>query len=103
MNLSSDYVQQLIAVECDAVKQLLIMKNNEYGNSAIDPKRIFSKVGAVEQIKVRIDDKLSRLMNSGAKVIKEDTVQDLIGYLILLRVAERIYAAEVIQREEPNE
>jgi len=41
----------------------------------------------VEQIKVRIDDKLSRIMrgeNAG-----EDVEIDLAGYLILLRVAKR--------------
>ncbi len=42
-------------------------------------------------IKVRIDDKLSRLSSGEKKEIKEDTIQDLLGYLILLKVANRIY------------
>ena len=90
MSLSQDYVQDLIALECDSVKELLLQKNKEYGNSALEPKRIFSKAPTLEQIKVRIDDKLSRIMSTAEKTIKEDTVQDLIGYLILYRVAERI-------------
>jgi len=83
--------QQMIADECDSVKALLIAKNREYGNSALEPIRIFSKVGSVEQIKVRLDDKLKRISTTDpAKAeIKEDTVQDLIGYLILYRVALR--------------
>lgn len=89
--LSAEYVQKLIAEECDGVKELLILKNREYGNSALEPKRIFAKSSPIEQIKVRIDDKLSRLSNDSDKEIKEDTVQDLIGYLVLLRVAQRLY------------
>ena len=83
--------QKLIVEECDKVKALLLQKNREYGDSAVNPKRIFSHAHPVEQIKVRIDDKLSRLMNDSTKTLKEDTVQDLIGYLILMRVAERIH------------
>lgn len=90
-------VQALIAEECDAVKELLISKNKEYGNSAIQPKRMFSNSSPVEQIKVRIDDKLSRIQNFSANSFStdsEDAVKDLIGYLILLRVAEKLYAEE---------
>lgn len=88
--LSAEYVQKLISEECDSIKELLLLKNHEYGNSALEPKRIFAKSSPVEQIKVRIDDKLSRLANEIEKEIKEDTVQDLIGYLVLLRIAQRL-------------
>lgn len=45
---------------------------------------------AVEQIRTRIDDKLSRITNRGDGVEPdEDTVLDLIGYLVLLRVAQQ--------------
>ena len=84
-------VQNLIAEECDAIKELLLRKNKEYGNSAIQPKRMFSNASPVEQIRVRIDDKLSRISTRGDKKILEDTEQDLMGYLILLRVAKRLY------------
>jgi cell division protein ZapA (FtsZ GTPase activity inhibitor) len=50
--------------------------------------RIFSKADNLEQIRVRIDDKLSRIMR-GNGLIQEDTVFDLMGYLVLLRVAQR--------------
>ncbi len=81
--------QNMIAAECDAIKNMLLAKNREYGDSAVNPLRIFSAADSAEQIRVRIDDKLSRLRYQGAKSITEDTVADLIGYLILLRVAER--------------
>jgi hypothetical protein len=85
-----DQVQKMIKEECDGVRDLLIDKNTKYGNSAINPRRIFSKENAVEQIKVRIDDKLSRIQTVGSGVDGEDTIKDLIGYLILLRVATRL-------------
>jgi hypothetical protein len=82
-------VSELIAAECDAVKALLLEKNTRYGNSALDPVRIFSKSEPVEQIRVRIDDKLSRIARGTGKET-EDVEQDLLGYLILLRVAKRL-------------
>lgn len=88
-------VQALIVEECDGVRDLLIEKNNSYGNSVINPKRIFSKASPVEQIKCRIDDKLSRMANdhvsNNSSIRNEDVVKDLMGYLILLRVAERLH------------
>jgi len=77
----------LIAEECDALKAMLLEKNRAYGSSALSPIRIFSKADTVEQIKVRLDDKLSRLVRGSAS--GEDVVLDLLGYLILLRIATR--------------
>ena len=69
------------------ITKMLIEKNRKYGNSALKPQRIFSKASAVEQIKVRIDDKLSRMKNQQNDE-DEDVISDLIGYLILLKIAE---------------
>lgn len=89
--MTIDEVQKLIIEECDAVKEMLLMKNKAYGNSALQPSRIFSKADNVEQIKVRIDDKLNRIRNLGSNPdAEEDAVKDLIGYLVLLRVAGKI-------------
>ena len=71
--------------QCMQIAELLLEKNIAYGNSAIEPVRIFSKASATEQILVRIDDKLNRLMR-GSEYQDEDTITDLIGYLILLKV-----------------
>lgn len=79
--------QQKINEVCDSVRDLLLEKNRKYGDSALNPSRIFSKSNAVEQIKVRIDDKLSRISTSGTSGVDEDTLQDLIGYLVLLKIA----------------
>ncbi len=73
---------------CDEVKELLLEKNQKYGDSALNPARIFSKANAVEQILVRIDDKLNRIQKgAGLLANDEDVVMDLIGYLVLLKIA----------------
>lgn len=85
-------VQKLIADECDRVKLMLLAKNAAYGNSALAPLRIMSKASPIEQLLVRIDDKLSRLGRGSDG--GEDVEQDLIGYLVLLRVARRMSKGE---------
>ena len=66
---------------------LLKEKNAAYGNTALSPLGIFSKLGAAEAIKARIDDKLARIANKGLNDDTEDTARDLIGYLLLLLMA----------------
>ena len=69
------------------LRDMLLYKNEKYGNSALEPLRIFSKADSIEQIKVRIDDKLSRISNGAGELEDEDTINDLIGYLILLKMS----------------
>jgi hypothetical protein len=87
--VSETGVETTIAAVCDEVKDLLVRKNRAYGNSALAPLRIFSKAEPVEQLNVRIDDKLSRIAR-GSEFAGDDTELDLIGYLILRRVARRL-------------
>mgnify|MGYP001774118040 CR=1 FL=1 len=68
------------------IEDMLLKKNAAYGNSALEPVRIFSTASPVEQILVRIDDKLSRLQR-GHEYQGDDTAKDLLGYLILLEIA----------------
>ena len=76
-----------IKKHCRNLEQLLIEKNEEYGDSALNPLNIFSEAKAVAGIKMRIDDKLKRIKNAGLVDATEDTLQDLAGYLILLMIA----------------
>jgi hypothetical protein len=78
-----------IIVECLETAEMLIKKNISYGNSALDPIRIFSKAESREQIRVRIDDKLNRIQNDQAFPGDND-IDDLIGYLILLKIANKL-------------
>ena len=91
--LDQDKVQQLITEECHFIASFLIAKNQAYGNSFADPVQIFAKSTPMEQLNVRIDDKIKRLLNKDGvskRRVKEDTVLDLIGYLILKRVLSRL-------------
>ena len=78
--------QNTIADVCDNIKNMLIDKNKSYGDSALDPIRIFSKANSDEQIKIRIDDKLSRI-SRGSEFYGDNDLDDLIGYLLLFKVA----------------
>ena len=71
----------------DEIKVLLREKNTAYGDSALNPIRLFSRSDAIDAICVRIDDKLSRISTMGIDDEAEDTIKDLIGYLILLQIA----------------
>jgi hypothetical protein len=75
-----------IFLACHSISEMLIDKNIAYGDSALDPVRIFSKSDPVEQLRVRIDDKLSRLMK-GTDYVGDNDIDDLIGYLVLLKIA----------------
>ena len=72
--------------QCLEIAEMLINKNRSYGNSALDPIRVFSKADTREQLYVRIDDKLNRLMK-GTDYPGDNDIDDLIGYLILLKIA----------------
>ena len=60
----------------------------KYGDSALNPIRIMSQASNIEQILVRIDDKLNRL-KQGQNLLfdDEDVIMDLIGYYVLLKIA----------------
>ena len=85
--------QKLIEQVCIDIQTMLIAKNKGYGNSALEPLHIFSRVDASDQLAVRIDDKLSRIAKGDLLAVQGedywDTVKDLIGYLILLLVQMR--------------
>jgi hypothetical protein len=76
---------------CASVAAMLVDKNRAYGGAALAPLRLFSKAAPGEQISVRIDDKLNRLLQGHALPDESlrDTRRDLMGYLVLLEIAER--------------
>lgn len=75
-----------VRAKTDELADVLIQKNKQYGDSAFNPVRIFSNADPVEQLRVRIDDKISRIVKGEGKET-EDVLLDLTGYLILLWVA----------------
>lgn len=67
---------------CDGMKDLLLYKNEKYGDSALNPKNIFYKGDATNSIKIRLDDKIGRVMNCNETRVND--VCDIIGYCVLL-------------------
>ena len=81
---------ELIEEVCNEVKDLLIRKNHDYGDSF---SKQYEKYGLLSGI-IRMDDKMSRienLMKRDAKVDEsiEDSIRDLAGYAILTLVEMR--------------
>ena len=72
---------------CVDLAMFLMGKNRKYGDSALAPLNILSNASPLEKIKVRMEDKLKRLVYG--KVADEDTLMDLVGYWIIMKVAER--------------
>ena len=70
----------------EEIATMLISKNEKYGNSALEPLGVFSQLSAREGLLVRIDDKLKRIKNGSLEKDDEDVVNDLIGYLVLLKM-----------------
>ena len=83
------------------VVNLLTEKNVQYGDSAFDPIRMFSPLGPDAGLRVRVDDKLSRLLRGNADMESDtDVIDDLIGYFILLRMSMDKEAEEYAIEEE---
>ena len=76
-----------IKQKCQQLEELLVKKNNAYGNSALEPLGVFSSANASSGIKIRLDDKLKRIANAGLVEDTEDTLIDIAGYIILLMIA----------------
>lgn len=70
------------------IRDMLISKNEKYGNSALEPLGVFSQLSAKEGLLIRIDDKLKRIKNGSLDRDDEDVINDLIGYLVLLKIHE---------------
>jgi hypothetical protein len=76
-----------VTVVLEEIRDLLIAKNQKYGNSALEPLGVFSQLSAKEGLLVRIDDKLKRIKNGSLQKDDEDVINDLIGYLVLLKIS----------------
>lgn len=79
------FAQDLMLV-LNNLREMLLAKNRKYGDAALNPEQTFSKSNPIELINVRMDDKLSRIRNRQSDE-DEDPEMDLIGYLIIKRIA----------------
>lgn len=78
--------EQKLDMVLASIREMLLDKNRKYGNSALEPMRVFSKAEPLEQIAVRMDDKLSRIRSAQGDDL-EDAKLDLVGYLVLEAIA----------------
>ena len=79
-------VDELISEECLALERMLLAKNAAYNNSLHSEPPLFP-IDNITGIQARINDKLNRIKQVGLTDETEDSVLDLIGYLIHLRIA----------------
>lgn len=77
-----DFQNSIIDEVCENVATFLKEKNISYGGSAFKTSGVFSNLNAIDKLNVRIDDKITRLVE-GTEYPNEDTEKDLLGYLIL--------------------
>ena len=95
--MTTDEINKLIAKEYQSLSDLAIQKNNSYGGSIFNPDWIIkpsmelSNKNMIELgLTARINDKLQRIKSAGLKGFDEDNLKDLIGYLILFRIAQSL-------------
>jgi hypothetical protein len=84
--MTNNFFAVQVTVVLEEIRDLLIAKNQKYGNSALEPLGVFSQLSAKEGLLVRIDDKLKRIKNGSLERDDEDVINDLIGYLVLLKI-----------------
>jgi hypothetical protein len=84
--MTNNFFAVQVTVVLEEIRDLLIAKNQKYGNSALEPLGVFSQLSAKEGLLVRIDDKLKRIKNGSLQKDDEDVINDLIGYLVLLKI-----------------
>ena len=87
--------QEKIVEICNSMKDLLLYKNQKYGDSALNPNNIFYKGDSTNSIKIRLDDKIGRIKNCEETRIND--VCDLIGYSVLLLVSMNVTKDDIVK------
>ena len=83
---STTETQENIIALTGAMRDLLLYKNQKYGDSALQPKRVFYKGDAGNSILIRLDDKIGRIMANTESAPRINDVADIIGYCTLLLI-----------------
>ena len=87
--------QQKIHEILGAMTDLLLYKNQKYGDSAINPKKIFYKGDSTNSILIRLDDKIGRIMSNTEEKPRVNDVADIIGYCTLLLISMGVSAEDI--------
>lgn len=79
----------------DSMKDLLLYKNEKYGDSALSPNNIFYKGDSTNSILIRLDDKIGRIKNNRDSKPRVNDVCDIIGYCILLLASMNVSSEDI--------
>ncbi len=92
MKPNQTLIQSAIITKCDEVKEMLLEKNRKYGNAIFEPIGVLFKGNPLDGHRFRIDEKIKRLQSIGEdpEGDDEDTIDDLIGHLILYKIAKEL-------------
>ena len=87
--------QRKIREIIEAMKDLLLYKNQKYGDSVINPKKVFYKGDSTNSILICLDDKLGRVMSNTEEKPRVNDVCDIIGYCTLLLISMGVTAEDI--------
>ena len=79
----------------DSIQDLLLYKNEKYGDSALSPKNVFYKGDSTNSILIRLDDKIGRVKNNPNPVPRVNDVCDIIGYCVLLLASMNVTSEDI--------
>lgn len=79
----------------NAMQDLLLYKNEKYGDSALSPNNIFYKGDSSNSILIRLDDKIGRIKNNSDSLPRVNDVCDIIGYCTLLLASMNITSKDI--------
>jgi hypothetical protein len=86
--LAADSLRTNLKMIGESLFLVLREKNKRYGNSALEPAGVFYPGSASDSIRIRLDDKLKRVMNS--KELRKNDLFDILGYMVLLCISENV-------------
>lgn len=87
----------------DSMKDLLLYKNKKYGDSAINPKKIFYKGDSMNSILIRLDDKIGRVMSNTEEKPRINDIADIIGYCTLLLISMGVTPEDIAKFKDKGE
>lgn len=79
----------------DSMKDLLLYKNEKYGDSALSPNNIFYKGDSTNSLLIRLDDKIGRIKNNIDSKPRVNDVCDIIGYCVLLLASMNVTSEDI--------
>lgn len=79
----------------NSMQDLLLYKNEKYGDSALSPNNVFYKGDSTNSILIRLDDKIGRIKNNPDSVPRINDVCDVIGYCVLLLASINVTSEDI--------